>query len=98
MENLILVNLQQSPINKFSGSWGKLSVEAIYCNVDFRYINGGTFNNLSSLCVFDIPRAHSAPNATICSAFVNCLNLKEIYIPKTVCLISAALKSQDLKE
>ena len=97
MENLILVNLQQSPINMFSGSWSKLPIEAIYCNIDFRYVNGGAFNNAASLCVFDIPRAHSAPNATICSAFVNCLNLKEIYIPKTVCLITGALEKSGLE-
>ena len=88
MANLVLVNLHQSKINKFSGTWQGLPIEAIYCNNDFSYINGGTFNN-TEIVVFDIPKTHNRTSGTICAAFAN-TNLKEIYIPKYVCLLGSA--------
>ena len=88
MANLVLVNLHQSKINKFSGTWKGLPIEAIYCNNDFSYINGNTFDN-TEIVVFDIPKTHTRTSGTICGSFAN-TNLKEIYIPKSVCLLATA--------
>ena len=98
MENLILINLHGSAINSFSGSWTNLPIEAIYCNTDFRYINGNTFNNNKTLSVFDLPREHSRSAATICGALQNCTRLKEIYIPRTVCVLSSAFQGSGLEK
>lgn len=90
LANLILVNLHQTKTNMFSGTWKNLPIQAIYCNNDFAYVNGGTFNSNTSLCVFDIPKTHTRKAATICGAFSGCTNLKEIYVPKYLCLLGGA--------
>ncbi len=98
MENLILVNLQGTQTSMFSGNWSKLPIQAIYCNIYFSYVNGGTFSNNTSLTVFDLPKAHSATSATICGSFTKCTNLKEIYIPKSVCLLNSAFEYSGLEK
>ena len=98
LSNLILVNLQGTKTNMFSGSWTNLPIQAIYCNIDFAYVNGGTFSNNKTLTVFDIPKAHSGRSATICGAFNGCISLKEIYIPKSVCVLSSAFQSSGLEK
>ena len=97
MANMILINLHGSKINSFSGSWTGLPIEAIYCNTDLRYVNGDTFKNNATLSVFDIPKAHNRTNGTICGSFQNCLRLKEIYIPKSMCLLSSAFAGSGLE-
>jgi hypothetical protein len=82
MANLILVNLHGTRISHFSGSWTNLPIQAIYCNVEARYINGSTFNKNQSLSVFDIPKAHSGAFNICGFALSNCPKLKELYIPK----------------
>ena len=98
LTDLILVNLQGVKTNMFSGSWTNLPIQAIYCNIDFAYVNGGTFSNNKTLTVFDIPKAHSGRGATICGAFNGCISLKEIYIPKSVCVLSSAFQSSGLEK
>ena len=98
LQNLILVNLQGVKTNMFSGSWSKLPIQAIYCNVGFCYVNGGTFTGNTTLTVFDIPKAHNAKSATICGAFSRCTNLKEIYIPKSVCVLTSAFEYSGLEK
>ena len=98
MENLILINLQGTNTTYFSGNWSKLPIQAIYCNINFAYVNGSTFSGNTSLTVFDIPKAHSAQRATICTAFSKCTNLKEIYIPKNVCVLGSAFEYSGLQK
>ncbi len=86
MANLILVNTQGSTITHFSGSWTNLPIQAIYCSVGARYVNGNTFNKNQSLAVFDIPRAHSGAFNLCGASFANCSKLKELYIPKNAWL------------
>ena len=97
MANLILVNLQGTKTNMFSGSWSNLPIQAIYCNNYFAYVNGSTFTGNTSLCVFDIPKTHVSTSATICAAFQKCTNLKEIYIAKGVCVLSSAFENSGLE-
>ena len=94
MADLILVNLQQSVINQFSGqTWKTTSIQAIYNNNSFGFINGNAFANTTTLVVFDIPKTHNKASASICaSSFQNCTSLKEIYVPKTVLLMSSAFE------
>ena len=82
MANLILINLHGSRISHFSGSWTNLPIQAIYCNVETRYINGSTFNKIQSLSVFDIPKAHTGALNFCGFCLSNCPNLKELYIPQ----------------
>ena len=95
--DLILLNIQQSPIDMFSGVFTSYPIQAIYCNVNLRYVNGGTFTRNTSLCVFDIPKAHERSGATICGAFQHCTNLKEIYVPKHMCLLDSAFEYSGLE-
>ncbi|MBQ7352607.1 MAG: leucine-rich repeat domain-containing protein [Clostridia bacterium] len=80
--NMILVNLQGSSINMFSGSWTSLPIQAIYNNTSLAYINGSAFNKNQSLTVFDIPKAHTGKLAFNQFCLANCPNLKELYIPQ----------------
>lgn len=98
LTDLILINLQGVKTNMFSGSWTNLPIQAIYCNVGFTYVNGSTFNNNQTLTVFDIPKAHNAKSATICAAFQKCPRLKEIYIPKSVCVLGSAFQESGLEK
>ena len=98
LTDLILINLQGVKTNMFSGSWTNLPIQAIYCNVGFAYVNGSTFNDNQTLTVFDIPKAHNAKSATICTAFQRCPRLKEIYIPKSVCVLGSAFQESGLEK
>ena len=80
--NMILVNLQGSAINMFSGDWSSLPIQAIYNNTSLAYINGSAFNKNQSLTVFDIPKAHTGKLAFNKFCLANCPNLKELYIPQ----------------
>ncbi|MBQ7761176.1 MAG: leucine-rich repeat domain-containing protein [Clostridia bacterium] len=80
--NMILINLQGSSINMFSGDWSSLPIQAIYNNTSLAYINGSAFNKNQSLTVFDIPKAHTGKLAFNKFCLANCPNLKELYIPQ----------------
>lgn len=82
MANLILINLHGSRISHFSGSWTNLPIQAIYCNVEARYVNGSTFNKNQTLSVFDIPKAHTGALNLCGFCLSNCPKLTYLYIPQ----------------
>ena len=83
VSNMILLNGRDyAAFTYISGKWKDLPIQAIYVNTNFQWINKQTFNENSTLRVFDIPKDHNASKLHIGAAFVKANALESFYIPK----------------
>ncbi len=84
LDNLIVFNAREyAAFTYISGSWGSMPIEAIYVNDNFQWINKNSFQNNTTLKVFDIPKEQKATKLHIGgSAFNSATALESFYISK----------------
>ncbi len=82
LDNLIVFNAREyAAFTYISGTWSSMPIEAIYVNDNFQWINKNSFQNNTTLKVFDIPKEQKATKLHIGgSAFNGATALESFYI------------------
>ena len=82
LDNLIVFNAREyAAFTYISGTWSSMPIEAIYVNDNFQWINKNSFQNNTTLKVFDIPKEQKATKLHIgASAFNSATALESFYI------------------
>ena len=92
LDNLIVFNAREyAAFTYISGTWSSMPIEAIYVNDNFQWINKNSFQNNTTLKVFDIPKEQKATKLHIGgSAFNSATALESFYISQNAAFESTS--------